>query len=71
MAMGGSTSGCVRSTVVDAAARNYNVAVIMDCVFDRIEISHRAALLDLCMKYTDIFTYEEAMDYLQRVEVSY
>ena len=71
LAMGGSTSGCVRSTLVDAAARNYNVAVIMDCVFDRIEMSHRAALLDLWMKYTDIFTHEEAVDYLQRVEVSY
>ena len=57
--------------MIDAAARNYNVAVIMDCVFDRIEISHRVALLDLWMKYTDIFTYDEAMDDLQRVEVSY
>jgi nicotinamidase-related amidase len=69
MVMGGSTSGCVRSTVIDAAARNYNVGVIIDCVFDRIEISHRAALLDMWMKYADIFTFEEAMDYLGKAHV--
>ena len=70
LAMGGSTSGCVRASTIDAAARNYNVAVVMDCVFDRIELSHRATLLDLWMKYTDIFTFEEAMDYLNRAKVS-
>lgn len=69
LAMGGSTSGCVRATSVDAAARNYNVGVVMDCVFDRIEFSHRAALLDMWMKYADIFTFEEAMDYLDKVQV--
>ena len=71
LAMGGSTSGCVRASAIDAAARNYNVAVVMDCVFDRIEIFHRATLLDLWMKYTDIFTFAEATDYLDRVPVSY
>ncbi len=66
--MGGTTSGCIRSTVVDAAARNYNVGVVMGCVFDRIQISHRAALLDIWMKYGDIFTFEEALEYLKKTE---
>jgi nicotinamidase-related amidase len=66
--MGGTTSGCIRSTVVDAAARNYNVGVVMDCVFDRIEVSHRAALLDIWMKYGDILTFEEALGYLKKTE---
>lgn len=71
LVMGGTTSGCVRSTVVDASARNYNVGVVMDCVFDRIEISHRAALLDMWMKYADVLTWEEAMDYLEKREFVY
>lgn len=61
---GGTTSGCVRSTAVDAAARNYNVGVVMDCVYDRLEYSHRASLLDMWMKYADIITFEETLDYL-------
>jgi maleamate amidohydrolase len=66
LVMGGSTSGCVRATVIDAAARNYNVGLVMDCVFDRIGISHRAALLDMWMKYADVWTFEEVMDYLSK-----
>ena len=62
---GATTSGCVRSTVVDAAARNYNVGVVMDCVYDRIEYSHRASLLDMWMKYADILTSEETLAYFE------
>jgi nicotinamidase-related amidase len=64
---GGSTSGCVRATAVDAISRNYNVAVIEDCVFDRIEISHKVNLFDLWMKYCDVITSEEAIRYLETV----
>ncbi|MFH1933059.1 MAG: isochorismatase family protein [Pseudomonadota bacterium] len=65
LVIGGTTSGCVRSTAVDAAARNYNVGIVMDCVFDRLEYSHRAALLDMWMKYADVITSEEALAYLE------
>jgi len=61
---GGTTSGCVRATVVDAITRNYNVALVEDCVFDRIEISHKVSLLDLWMKYCDVISLKEALDYL-------
>lgn len=64
---GGTTSGCVRATVVDAISRNYNVAVIEDCVFDRIEISHKVSLLDMWMKYCDVISQEEALEYLGKI----
>jgi nicotinamidase-related amidase len=46
-----STSGCVRATVVDAAARGYRVFVIADACADRIGASHEMALFDIWMKY--------------------
>ncbi len=60
--VGGSTSGCVRATAVDAVTRNFNVGVVADAVYDRIELSHKAALLDLWMKYCDV---PETKDVLQ------
>lgn len=67
---GGVTSGCVRATAIDAISRNYNVAVIEDCVFDRIEISHKASLLDMWMKYCDVISLEEAIEYLENYKSS-
>ncbi|MDR3505186.1 MAG: isochorismatase family protein [Acidocella sp.] len=48
---GGSTSGCVRATVVDAMARGYFVCVPMECVADRHESPHFGNLYDMEMKY--------------------
>ncbi len=61
---GGTTSGCVRATVIDAITRNYNVAVVEECVFDRIETSHKVSLLDMWMKYCDLISFEKALEYL-------
>lgn len=65
---GCSTSGCVRATVVDASSYHFHVAVIRDCVFDRIELSHKAALLDIWMKYGDLMTSEEVKSYLMSLQ---
>ncbi|MEB3101663.1 isochorismatase family protein [Ferviditalea candida] len=65
---GGSTGGCVRATAVDAVMRNFNVAVVEDCVYDRIELSHKAALLDLWMKYCDVSASEEIIRYFQQLK---
>ena len=51
---GGSTSNCVRATAVDAASFNFRVAVPADCVFDRVDVSHRVALFDLDRQYGDV-----------------
>ncbi len=67
---GGTTSGCVRALCVDAVSRNFNVGVVADAVFDRISASHKAALLDLWMKYCDLLTTEEAVRYLEKMAPS-
>lgn len=63
---GGTTSGCVRATCVDAISRNFDVAVVEDCVYDRISASHKVALLDLWMKYCDVMTRDDVLAYLKR-----
>jgi len=62
--LGGTTGGCVRATAVDAVSSGYDTTVVRDCVFDRIELSHKAALLDLWMKYCDLMSSDEVVDYL-------
>lgn len=59
-----STSGCVRATVVDAAARGYRVAVVVDCVADRIRGSHEVALFDIWLKYGSLDVSSGVIDYL-------
>lgn len=66
--VGGSSSGCVRATAVDAVTRNYNVAVVEDCVYDRISLSHKAALLDLWMKYCDVEASGDIIGYINSLK---
>jgi maleamate amidohydrolase len=61
---GGSTSGCVRATVIDAFSYNYYVAVVEEGTFDRIQISHKANLLDMNIKYADVMKVGEVERYL-------
>lgn len=61
---GGSTSGCVRATVVDAFSYNYDVSVVEDATFDRWETSHAMALFDLQSRYADVVTLREACEHL-------
>lgn len=61
---GGSTSGCVRATVVDAFSFNYFVAVVEEGTFDRIQLSHKANLLDMNIKYADVMKAEDVARYL-------
>ncbi len=51
---GATTSGCVRATVVDACAADLPAFVVRECVGDREEAPHRAALLDIDAKYGDV-----------------
>ena len=62
--VGGSTSNCVRATAVDAASMNYRVVVPADCVFDRVDISHRASLFDLDRQYGDVVWSEDVITQL-------
>jgi nicotinamidase-related amidase len=64
---GGSTSGCVRATVIDAFSFNYYVAVVEEGTFDRIQLSHKANLLDMNIKYADVMKAEEVGRYLDNL----
>jgi nicotinamidase-related amidase len=64
IATGGVTSGCVRSTVLDAFSYNYRSAVVEDCTFDRGEASHAIGLFDLDSKYADVIKLDDACRYL-------
>jgi maleamate amidohydrolase len=63
---GGSTSGCVRATVVDAFSHGYRVAVLADATFDRGEASHAVSLFDMQQKYADLVSVEEFLGSVDR-----
>ena len=66
--VGNSTSGCVRATAVDASYYpSFKVSVVEECVFDRIELSHKASLFDLQFKYCDVVQIDHAMEYLGQI----
>jgi len=58
---GETTSGCVRATVVEAAAYRYRVIVPEECVFDRCEASHAMSLFDMNQKYADVVSLEDVV----------
>ena len=51
---GCTTSGCVRASVVDASANGFRPLVLVDCVGDRADAPHEAALFDMAQKYADL-----------------
>jgi nicotinamidase-related amidase len=61
---GVATSGCVRSTVLDAFSHNFRVAVVEEATFDRIDASHALALFDIHCKYGDVVSLDDATSYL-------
>jgi len=67
---GGSTSGCVRASAVDALSRNYRVIVPEECVADRHEIPHFASLCDLMLKYADVEPWTVVRDWLSAGQAS-
>lgn len=64
------TSGCVRASVVDAAAYGFKNAIVEECVFDRARIPHLSNLFDMDAKYGDVMSLREIEDYLVGLGVS-
>ncbi len=62
---GGTTSGCVRATVVDAFSRNLRCIVAEEAVFDRAAAPHRANLFDIHAKYGDVCRVDEIISHFQ------
>jgi maleamate amidohydrolase len=65
---GGSTSGCIRATAVDALSRGYRTIVPEECVADKHESYHFANLTDLSLKYADVLDVKEVFDWLAQQE---
>ena len=62
---GGTTSGCVRATVVDAFSHNLPVVVVEDGVFDRGDLSHAVNLFDMDQKYANVMPSDAVLRYLE------
>ncbi len=62
---GGSTSGCVRATVVDSLSRSYRTIVPEECVADKHESPHFANLYDMALKYADVVPVAEVLAFMK------
>ena len=63
---GGSTSGCVRASVVDSLSHGYRTVVPEECVADRHESPHYANLYDIALKYADVLPVAEVLAEVRR-----
>ena len=62
---GGSTSGCVRATAVDALSHGYRTIVPVETCSDKHESYHFANLTDLQLKYADVEPVQAVIDWLE------
>lgn len=62
---GGSTSGCVRATAVDALSHGYRTIVPIETCADKHESYHFANLTDLQLKYADVEPVQLVVDWLE------
>lgn len=67
---GCTTSGCVRSSVVDAFSYNFRVTVPADAVYDRSPVVHEVNLFDMAQKYADVTTTRALIESLQALRTS-
>lgn len=65
--VGGTTSGCLRATTVDAYSYNFKVIIPEQATFDRFESSHAMSLFDVNCKYADVIDSSEVESYLQKL----
>lgn len=64
---GGTTSGCVRASAVDAFSSGLSVFVAADCCYDRSTISNDVSLFDLSHKYATVQTSDKLIDQLHHL----
>lgn len=63
-----STSGCVRSTALDALCHGFLPWVVHDACADRLASTHEANLFDLNAKYAELVDTDEAIRLLARAQ---
>lgn len=64
---GMTTSGCVRATALDAFQNNYYILLPHEACADRSQISHKVNLFDMHMKYADVVSVDQTVEYIQQV----
>ena len=62
---GGSTSGCVRASVVASLSSGFRTIVPEECVADKHEIPHFANLCDIMLKYADVTSFAETKEWYE------
>ncbi len=65
--LGCSTSGCVRAAAVDGIQHGFRVIVPRECVGDRHDAPHQAALFDINAKYGDVVSRAETLDWFGKL----
>jgi maleamate amidohydrolase len=63
---GESTSGCVRSSVIEGHMYGFHMSVVEECVFDRSELIHKVNLFDMHHKYADVMKLDDVAGSLRR-----
>jgi maleamate amidohydrolase len=71
IAVGTTTSGCVRATVVDAFSNNLRCTVVEEACFDRSQASHALSLCDMHAKYADVVSMTNALTYIETIDATY
>src|SRR5690606_27697418 len=66
---GGTTSGCVRATAIDAFSYNFRVAVVAEGCFDRSQASHAINLCDMNAKYGDVVSEQAVQTYAKGLDL--
>ncbi len=61
---GCTTSGCIRATAVDSIQNGYIPIIVEEAVADRIAQAHQQSLMDLQLKYADVKSLNEVLNYL-------
>ena len=64
--VGGTTSGCVRATAVDASSYGFDVLVAEEGCFDRTGLGHAVALREIDAKYGRVLRTDEVASFLGR-----
>nr|WP_018996794.1 isochorismatase family protein [Hirschia maritima] len=65
---GGSTSGCIRATAVDALSHGYRTIVPIETTADKHESFHFANLTDLLIKYADVVDIAEVFKAIEEYQ---
>lgn len=65
--VGGSTSNCVRATVVDSEQYNLFTIIPEEAVFDRVSITHKINLFDMNRLYGDVMPVAEVVAYIEKI----